>query len=155
MGSNQNLIQTTDSRHGNSTKYVTEIWSGTLPESLQPRFGGVCFCNAMFDERKNHLHMGFPLYSRISESLLALALVKPTQYTTQLASRHYFLCPSHHNCHLRSLAELSSSSAPLWRMEAGAVSGSQHTGSGSPGGTSRSALGAIKAVGAVDKFEQA
>lgn len=81
-------------------------------------------------------------------------MVEPTQYTTQLASRHYFLCPSHHNCNLRSLAELSSSSAPLWRMAAGAVSGSQHTGSGSPGGTSRSALGAIKAVGAVDKFEQ-
>lgn len=87
-------------------------------------------------------------------SLFALALVDPTQYTTQLASRPYFLCPSNHNCNLRSLAELSSSSAPLWRMAAGAVSGSQHTGSGSPGGTSRSALGAIKAVGAVDKFEQ-
>ena len=87
-------------------------------------------------------------------SLLALALVEPTQYTTQLAIGHYFLCPSHHNCHLRSLAELSSSSAPLWRMAAGAVSRSQHVGSGSAGGTSRSALGAIKAVGAVDKFEQ-
>ena len=95
----------------------------------------------------------FSFYLRIT-SLFALALVEQTQYTTQLASRHYFLCPSHHNCNLRSLAELSSSSAPLWRMAAGAVSGSQHTGSGSPGGTSRSALGAIKAVGAVDKFEQ-
>ena len=87
-------------------------------------------------------------------SLLALALVEPTQYTTQLASRHYFLCPSHHACHLRSLAELSSSNAPLWRMAAGVASGSQHTGSGSPGGTSRSALGAIKAVGGVDELEQ-
>ena len=87
-------------------------------------------------------------------SLLALALVEPTQYTTQLASWHYFLCPSHHACHLRNLAELSSSSAPLWRMAAGADSGSQHTGSGSPGGTSRSVLGAINAVGGVDEFEQ-
>ena len=87
-------------------------------------------------------------------SLLALALVDPTQYTTQLASRSYFICPSHHDCHLRSLAELSSSSAPLWRMAAGAVSGSQHTGSGSPGGTSRSALGAINAVGGIDELEQ-
>lgn len=81
-------------------------------------------------------------------------MVDPAQYTTQLASRHYFLCPSHHNCHLRSLAELSSSSAPLWRMADGAISGSQHVGSGSAGGTSRSALGAIKAVGGVDEFEQ-
>lgn len=87
-------------------------------------------------------------------SLLALALVEPTQYTTQLASRPYFLCPSHHACHLRNLAELSSSRAPLWRMAAGAVSGSQHTGSGSPGGMSRSALGAINAVGCVDELEQ-
>ena len=39
-------------------------------------------------------------------------------------------------------------------MAAGATSGSQHTGSGSPGGTSRSALGAIKAIGGVDEFEQ-
>ena len=87
-------------------------------------------------------------------SLLALARVEPTQHTTQLASVHYFLCPSHHSCHLRSLAELSSSSAPLWRMAAVAASGSQHTGSGSPGGTSRSALGATKAVGGVDELEQ-
>lgn len=93
-------------------------------------------------------------HRRINESLFALALVEPTQYVTQLASGHYFLCPSHHNCHLRSLAELSSSSAPLWRIAAGAVSGSQHTGSGSPGGTSRSALGATNAVGGVDEFEQ-
>ena len=87
-------------------------------------------------------------------SLLALALVEPTQCTTQLASRPYFLCPPHHACHLRNLAELSSSSTPLWRMASGAVSGSQHVGSGSPGGTSRSALGAINAVGGVDEFEQ-
>ena len=39
-------------------------------------------------------------------------------------------------------------------MAAGAVSGSQHVGSGSAGGTSRSALGAIKAVGGVDELEQ-
>lgn len=93
-----------------------------------------------------------------SSSLFALALVEPTQYTTQLANRQdtwcHLPCPSHHACHLRSLAELSSSSAPLWRMAAGAVSGSQHTGSGSAGGTSRSALGAINAVGGVDEFEQ-
>jgi len=93
---------------------------------------------------------GFPFYSRINESLFALALVDPTQYTTQLDSRPYFLRHSHHNCHLRSLAELSISR----RMAAGAVSGSQHTGSGSPGGTSRSALGAINAVGCVDELEQ-
>lgn len=64
------------------------------------------------------------------------------------------LCISHHACQRLSRAELSSSSAPLWRMAAGAVSGSQHTGSGSAGGTSRSALGAINAVGAVDELEQ-
>ena len=95
---------------------------------------------------------------RINESLFALALVEPTQYTTQLAcwpdTWCHLPCPSHHACHLRSLAELSSSSAPLWRMAAGAVSGSQHTGIGSAGGTSRSALGAIKAVGGVDELEQ-
>jgi len=39
-------------------------------------------------------------------------------------------------------------------MEAGAVSGSQHVGSGSAGGASRSALGAIKAIGGVDELEQ-
>lgn len=39
-------------------------------------------------------------------------------------------------------------------MAAGAVSGSQHTGRGTAGGTSRSALGAINAVGGVDEFEQ-
>lgn len=87
-------------------------------------------------------------------SLLALARVEPIRGTTQLESGHYFLCPSHHNCHLRSLAELSSSSAPLWRMAVGAVSGSQQVGSGSAGGTRRSALGAINAVGGVDELEQ-
>jgi len=81
-------------------------------------------------------------------------MVEPTQYTTQLASRTYFLCPSHHNCNLRSLAELSSSNAPLWRMAAGAASGSQHVGSGSAGGTSKSAPGTVNAVGGVDEFEQ-
>lgn len=86
-------------------------------------------------------------------------MVDPTQYTTQLASRPdtwcHLPCISHHSCHLRNLAELSSSSDPLWRMDSGAVSGSQHTGSGSAGGTRRSALGAINAVGCVDELEHA
>ena len=91
-------------------------------------------------------------------SLLALARVEPTQYTTQLASKPdtwcHLPCISHQSCQRRNLVELSSISAPLWSMAAGAVSGSQHVGSGSAGGTSKSALGAINAVGCVDELEQ-
>ena len=58
------------------------------PSRLRPRLGGVCF--AVFHQQ--FLDVGFTLntgasHRRINESLLALALVEPTQYVTQLASR--------------------------------------------------------------------
>lgn len=61
----------------------------------------------------------------------------------------------HHSCHLINLSLLEFRSSPLRSAFLGNFFRSQHNGSGSCGGMSRSLLGGFNTIGCVDELEHA
>ena len=66
-----------------------------------------------------------------------------------------FICSLHHACHLINLSLLEFRRSPLCSALRGSSFRSQHRGSGSCGGISRSLLGVFNAICCVDELEHA